>query len=99
MPKDSKTTKQSTSVKGGVSKAPVVKLKSPKTAAAVAVVSNDIPVKELEERRRQMRTQLQQVEIQVSFLHIMHAHMAAWLHDSQVMKNETVSHIPVHISK
>ena len=65
MPKDSKTTKQSAAVKGGVSKAPAVKLKSLKTAA-VAVVSNDIPVKELEERRRQMRTQLQQVEIQVS---------------------------------
>jgi hypothetical protein len=40
----------------------VVKLKSP---PKVPVVSNDIPVKELEERRQQMRTQLQQVEIQV----------------------------------
>ena len=78
MPKDSKNTKQSASVKGGVSKAPAVKLKSPKTAA-VAVVSNDIPVKELEERRRQMRTQLQQVEIQVSFCTLyMLAHMHAY---------------------
>ena len=63
MPKDSKTSKLQPSVKGGVSKA--VKPKSPK-AVTVAAVSNDIPVKELEERRRQMRTQLQQVEIQVS---------------------------------
>lgn len=66
MPKDSKTAKQQVSVKG-VAKTEKVKLKSPKTTAAVvaAAVSNDIPVKELEERRRQMQTQLQQVEIQV----------------------------------
>lgn len=74
MPKDAKVGKQHAASKGAAAKASrpsggVVKLKSPKAAAAAAAAtgSTDIPVKELEERRRQMRIQLQQVEAQVGW--------------------------------
>lgn len=65
MPKDSKESKAKSKTSTPIKQGEVVKIRRTPTQASINPASSDIPVKELEARRKQLQDQLLQVEMQV----------------------------------